>query len=236
MKKEVQALVRKVNGVCGLNAIRPAKDLEESMWRIPTGSISLDIATGGGIPTGRMTQISGGFSACKSALLYHILANAQKMHKKKVLWDKYSTKDKPLYHTIICDDNDPDGEPLLCALSQSENHSYSNSWAGEIGVNTEELLFNTPFGMEEGLDIAIALQESGECDIMAHDSYAAYKPIKVIQTEAKDTVRMGIKQQAFDDYHGKYQAHNNKLEREGNIATTLIAINQLREAIGKYGD
>ena len=236
MRQDINVLMTQINKSFGQNAVRPAKDLEEKCYRIPTGSLSLDIDLGGGLPVGRMIQISGGFSACKSAIAYHIIANFQKWKKKQVLWEKYSTKEKPVYHWVIVPPDDPDGVPLQCALIQSESESYTNAWAEGIGVDIDSLIVCYPEGMEEGLEIASQLQQSGEVDLVVHDSYAAYKPIKVLNKEHGDTVQMGIKPQLFDEYHGKYQAFNNKAEREGRIPTTLVALNQLREKIGGYGD
>jgi recombination protein RecA len=46
---------------------------------IPTGSLSLDIATGiGGVPRGRIVEIYGPESSGKTTLAFHIIANAQK--------------------------------------------------------------------------------------------------------------------------------------------------------------
>lgn len=237
MRKELVSIMAGINKKFGMNAVRVASELEVTNGvRIPTGSISLDIDLGGGVPIGRMTQISGGFSACKSALAYNIAANAQKLRKKKVPWDKCSTKDKQAFKWVICPDNDAEGIPLVVALIQSESHSYSNDWASSIGVDIDNLIFVMPKGMEEGLEIAGQLQLSGGVDVIIHDSYAAYKPIKELDKSQEDTVQMGLKAKCFDEYHGKYQAFNNLHEREGRLPVTLIALNQLREKIGAYGD
>src|ERR1700716_1196015 len=47
---------------------------------IPTGALALDIALGiGGVPRGRMIEIFGPGSSGKTTLVYHILAEAQKL-------------------------------------------------------------------------------------------------------------------------------------------------------------
>ncbi len=46
---------------------------------IPTGSLSLDIALGGGIPKGRVVEIFGPESAGKTTLALHILSEMQKL-------------------------------------------------------------------------------------------------------------------------------------------------------------
>ena len=51
-----------------------------SVEAVPTGAISLDLALGvGGLPRGRIVEIFGPESSGKTTLLYHVLANAQKL-------------------------------------------------------------------------------------------------------------------------------------------------------------
>lgn len=65
-------------------SIRLASDVEEVEW-IPTGLSKLDVILGGGIPTKRITEISGPFSVGKTTLALMVVAQAQK-EKRKVLW------------------------------------------------------------------------------------------------------------------------------------------------------
>jgi recombination protein RecA len=47
---------------------------------IPTGALSLDLALGiGGVPRGRIVEVFGPESSGKTTLIYHILAEAQKL-------------------------------------------------------------------------------------------------------------------------------------------------------------
>lgn len=64
---------------------------------IPTGSISLDIATGiGGVPKGRIVEIYGPESSGKTTLTLHIIAEAQKMGGKAAFIDAEHALD-PVY-------------------------------------------------------------------------------------------------------------------------------------------
>ncbi|MCX7739021.1 MAG: recombinase RecA [Hydrogenothermaceae bacterium] len=60
----------------------------KSVEVIPTGSITLDIATGiGGIPKGRVIEIYGPESSGKTTLTLHIIAQAQKVGRRAVFID-----------------------------------------------------------------------------------------------------------------------------------------------------
>lgn len=228
MRKEILNTIKKINKKFGDRAIilgSEARDFNLNS-RISTGSISLDIALGGGVPFGRLFTLAGEYSSCKSLLAYNMIANCQKMKKKTtVVGDR----------EIEVISQDGEGESLTAALIQLENNSYTEDWGETIGINNEELIFSTPSGMEEAIDIAVALQKAG-VELIVIDSYAALVPLKEMQTDAGDSLQMGLVPKGLGSYHRKFQALNNRLEREGKIPTAVVAINQLREKIGGYGD
>lgn len=65
-------------------------------YRVPTGIIAIDRIIQGGVPSGKLTEISGGFSAGKSRLLLHILVNVLKMSGLAMLVDKEHALEKGL--------------------------------------------------------------------------------------------------------------------------------------------
>ncbi len=63
---------------------------------IPTGSLSLDVALGGGIPRGRIVEIYGPESSGKTTLSLHIIAEAQKTGGQAAFIDAEHAMD-PVY-------------------------------------------------------------------------------------------------------------------------------------------
>ncbi|NPA12711.1 MAG: recombinase RecA [Aquificae bacterium] len=73
----------------------------KSVETIPTGSLSLDMATGvGGIPRGKVIEIYGPESSGKTTLTLHIIAETQKMGGKAVFIDAEHAFD-PKYASAI---------------------------------------------------------------------------------------------------------------------------------------
>jgi len=74
---------------------------------IPTGSVSLDIATGiGGIPRGRIIEIFGPESSGKTTLTLHIIAEAQKMGGKAAFIDAEHALDPEYARNLGVDINE----------------------------------------------------------------------------------------------------------------------------------
>lgn len=205
VSKELQLLKAKLNKKFGDNALITGDEMiNQTIERIPTGSVALDIDLGGGIPIGRFTQISGALSSTKSTQCMHIVREAQKMG-------------------------------LVCAWGDVEGTS-DREYFDQLGINTDELLYTRPNGLEEITQMILDMQLSGEVHLFVWDSIEASSPIKEMDSTMDETVQMGVKQKLLAEFFRKYQAFNNKLVREGKRPFTLIGINQLREKIGAYGD
>lgn len=189
------------------NIVTTANNLAEydtkGIQRIPTGSVQLDTDLGGGIPVGRVIQLSGEYSSTKTTQALHIIRNAQEMG-------------------------------LLCALMDFENTTDSK-YLRQLEIDTDSLIYCNPSSLEEVTQLMQSLQEKG-VKLIVWDSIAVSEPTKVLESETGESVQMGVKQKLIGEYLAKFQSINNSFTRNGQMPCTLIAINQVREKIGSYGD
>ncbi|MFO0780932.1 MAG: recombinase RecA [Candidatus Gracilibacteria bacterium] len=78
-QKAVELALSQIERSFGKGAIMKMGEAQKiAVETIPTGSISLDIALGGGVPRGRVVEIFGPESSGKTTLTLHIIAEAQK--------------------------------------------------------------------------------------------------------------------------------------------------------------
>ncbi len=78
-KRRLEAVLAEIARRFGLAAVYPLRQArpDRTARAVPTGSVSLDRATGiGGIPRGRLTELSGPPSCGKRTLVAHIVAHA----------------------------------------------------------------------------------------------------------------------------------------------------------------
>ncbi len=79
-QKAVELALAQIERSFGKGSIMKMGEAQKiAIETIPTGSISLDIALGGGIPKGRVVEIFGPESSGKTTLTLHIIAEAQKL-------------------------------------------------------------------------------------------------------------------------------------------------------------
>lgn len=114
--------------------------------RIPTGSLGLDIITGGGYPLGRFVEVYAPESSGKTTVAIHGMIQAQKKYPDKRV-----------------------------AIIDSE-HAFDRNYAEDLGLKMDEVLIVQPDNGEQGLDIANDLIESGEVSMIVIDSIAALTP------------------------------------------------------------
>lgn len=119
----MDAWERKINKDVGKDIIINGDDIQV-IPRIPTGSLSLDVETGGGIPIGRITTIAGDYMDGKTAMTLKIVANFQKLWPNK---------------TVFWIDAEGAWDPV---------------WAKTLGVDVPKIKLAYPEYQEQALDIA----------------------------------------------------------------------------------
>ena len=84
-KEEKEKLDKNLNEFFGKNSLKKGNEMESVKEWISTGSLTLDLATGKGIPKeGRCTCIIGKESSSKTTLLLHIIAEEHKKNPKNI--------------------------------------------------------------------------------------------------------------------------------------------------------
>ncbi len=88
-KKALETALAQIEKKFGKGSVMTfSSDAVKSVEAIPSGSLSLDIATGvGGFPRGRITEVFGAESSGKTTLSLHLIAEAQKRGGKAVFID-----------------------------------------------------------------------------------------------------------------------------------------------------
>ena len=111
-----------------------------------------------------------------------------------------------------------------CAFVDAE-HALDAEYAGNLGVNIDELILSQPDTGEAGLDIAESLVRSGAVGLIVIDSVAALVPKAEIEGEMGDS-HMGLQARLMS------QALRRLTGIIAKSNATVIFINQLREKIG----
>lgn len=124
-----------------------------NIQRMSTGSLALDVITGGGYPIGKFIEFISPESCGKTTIAIHGMISAQKNFPNKRV-----------------------------AIIDTE-HAFDSSYASGLGLNMEEVLFVQPSCGEEGMDIASELIDSGSVSMVVIDSIAALTPKKEVDGE-----------------------------------------------------
>lgn len=153
--KESQATIKAIDKKYGGKIVVTANQVIQPD-RIPTGIITLDVATLGGIPRSRCSMIIGPKSAGKSTTVSKIVSTEQQLR--------------------------PDSTVLWMDIEDT----FDSVWAGKLGVDCDSLLVAKPETGELAVDIAMAMVESLDVSMIVVDSVAALTPFKEYEGSAED--------------------------------------------------
>lgn len=115
----------------------------------------------------------------------------------------------------------------VCAFVDAE-HALDVKYAGNLGVDTENLYVSQPDFGEQALDIVETLARSGAVDLIIVDSVAALTPKTEIEGDMGDT-HVGLQARLMSQALRKLAGVVHKM------GTTVVFINQIRMKIGMIG-
>jgi recombination protein RecA len=203
----IQKVIDDANKKYGKGAlVRGADARGLKINRLKTGSIALDVATGGGWAWGKLNEIFGQFSGGKSYVSMLTMAQTQ--------------RDYPEANIALID----------------FEGAFDAEWAKKIGVDVDNLIISSPEYMEDGLQIAIDLIHSGDCALIVVDSLAAACPKAEYTGDITDFtvgLRARLGNKFVRKSKGKIDLTNEELDLG---QTTILVVNQTYKNIGGYGD
>lgn len=203
----IQHVMEQINKKYGKGSlVRGADARGLDIKRLKTGSIALDVATGGGWAWGKLNEIFGQFSGGKSYVSMLTMAQTQ--------------RDYPEANIALID----------------FEGAFDAEWAKKIGVDVDNLIISSPEYMEDGLQIAIDLIHSGDCALIVVDSLAAACPKAEYTGDITDFtvgLRARLGNKFVRKSKGKVDLTSDDLNL-GN--TTVLVVNQTYKNIGGYGD
>ena len=115
----------------------------------------------------------------------------------------------------------------ICAFVDAE-HALDVKYAGNLGVDIDNLFVSQPDFGEQALDIVETLVRSGAVDVIVIDSVAALTPKSEIDGDMGDT-HVGLQARLMSQALRKLTGVVSKM------GTTVIFINQIRMKIGTMG-
>ncbi|UOE58173.1 recombinase RecA [Cytobacillus oceanisediminis] len=192
----IDSLMAKINKSLGDNTIAYCSEGGPIINTVTSGSLTMDLALGGGIPEGRIIEYYGNSMAGKTTLAFLHMAAVQREGKRYV------------------------------AFIDAE-HAMNKNLAAQYGIDLDKLIYVNPKTAENAVDVMDALIRSGEVGLIVTDSVSAMVPTKIVESSAEQQTMALLA-----------RFMSTTMQKLTGIAyehdTTLLFINQVREAVGKF--
>ena len=147
MDAVVKAAIQKINAKLGEGTVVLGSEIrKELLPRCTTGSLSLDIALGGGWPMNQWNEVIGDESSGKTAVVLKTIAANQRVDKQ---WT---------------------------AVWFDAERSYDPTWAEKLGVDNSRIIVVSENGMETVYQTAIEFLSGQAVDAVVIDSLPALVP------------------------------------------------------------
>ncbi len=130
----------------------------EDPKRLPTGLFAFDLATGGGIPEGRISIFYGTEDSMKTTLCLKLIAQAQRLYPDKTA-------------TFV------DVEGVL-----------GKKWAQTLGVDIDKLAYIKPDNAEQVVDMVEGILYADDASVIVIDSLAAMITQYELDRSAEETI------------------------------------------------
>lgn len=176
------------------------------------GSPSFDYCVYGGVPEGRIIELSGAEGSGKTTTAFMIAASYQKAEIER-------NPDNP--RAIILLDNEGTADPV---------------WAKKLGYDMDAdapvrtvIIRPEAQSAEEIFDMALEMLKTGEVGLLIFDSIATLVPMQ-IANESMEKKQMGGISGSLTRFA------NTAIGLLRKYKATLVAINQVRENLSGYGD
>jgi len=214
--------------------------------RRPTGITTLDIALGGGLPAGGLTQIIGKYSAGKSYLANLIMTEAQKHYGEdfaaavcmtEMRFDKAFAKSK-------CGLRIPYSEEEIEVFRQinaeNGNAPFTEDYERWLKDGVGTFVEGVGGTAETVLEAAVQLVESNDFQIVLIDSFGALlTAAEAEHEEGLEGKHRGGAAMVVTQFMHRLHAALNLPDKDGRPnTTTIIGVNQYRDNVnaGLYGN
>jgi recombination protein RecA len=209
---DLSSVLKEIGKKYGENVVKVGVDDLAIDGVLSLGSPTFDYCIYGGVPEGRIIELSGSEGSGKTTTAFMIAGSYQKEEIKR-------NPKNP--RSIILLDNEGTADPI---------------WAKKLGYNMDEdakvpTIIIRPEGQnaEQIFDMALNMLKTGEVGLMIFDSIATLVPMQ-ISDESMEKKQMGGISVALTRFA------NTAIGLLRKYKATLIAINQVRENLSGYGD